>query len=209
MSTSWYRRFFGSTRGRLVTLLRRNSRTVDELAHELELTDNAVRAHLATLERDGFVRQHGVRHTGGAGKPAYAYELTPQAEYLFPRPYAAVLGELLNVFSSERPAEEVEAMLRDVGRRIAGQHSTADGDLRTRLEAATAALNELGGLAELEERDGVFTIRGYSCPLAALAPDHPEVCRLAEAFVAGVAGVDVRERCDRGPIARCRFESIA
>jgi predicted ArsR family transcriptional regulator len=46
-------RFFASTRGRIVTLLRRSSHTVEELAQALDLTDNAVRAHLATLERDG------------------------------------------------------------------------------------------------------------------------------------------------------------
>src|SRR6266496_4119842 len=76
-------RFFASTRGRIVTLLRRNSRTVEELAQELTLTDNAVRAHLATLERDGIVQQRGVRR--GSGKPSYIYDLTPEAEYLFPK----------------------------------------------------------------------------------------------------------------------------
>ena len=47
-------------------------------------------------------------------------------------------------------------------------------------EAAVAVLNELGGLAQLEERDGADVIQGYSCPLAALTPEHPEVCRMAE-----------------------------
>jgi len=31
--------------------------TVEELAQALDLTDNGVRAHLTTLERDGIVRQ--------------------------------------------------------------------------------------------------------------------------------------------------------
>lgn len=52
-------RFFASTRGRIVTLLRHSSHTVEELAEALDLTDNAVRAHLATLERDGVVQQRG------------------------------------------------------------------------------------------------------------------------------------------------------
>jgi predicted ArsR family transcriptional regulator len=50
-------RFFDSTRGQIVMMLRGATRTVDELAKELELTDNAVRAHLTTLERDGLVKQ--------------------------------------------------------------------------------------------------------------------------------------------------------
>src|SRR5207249_6425780 len=59
--TRWDERFFASTRGRIVQLLRRATSTVDELAEALGLTDNAVRAHLAILERDGLVQQKGVR----------------------------------------------------------------------------------------------------------------------------------------------------
>jgi predicted ArsR family transcriptional regulator len=48
-------------------------------------------------------------------------------------------------------------------------------------------LNELGGLAEIEEHDGRVVIRGYGCPLAAVTPDHPEVCRMAETLLTEVA----------------------
>ena len=89
----WDQRFFESTRGRVVSHLRRRRHTVEELAQELELTDNAIRAHLATLERDGIVRQQGVRR--GAGKPSYDYDLTPDAEALFPKAYEPVLRELI------------------------------------------------------------------------------------------------------------------
>ena len=67
-------------------------------------------------------------------------------------------------------------------------------------------LNGLGGLAELEEHDGGFVVRGYSCPLAGVTPAHPEVCRLAETLIAELAGVPVQERCDRGERPRCCFE---
>jgi predicted ArsR family transcriptional regulator len=71
VSTGWDRRFFDSTRGRIVTMLRRSNRTVEDLARALDLTDNGVRAHLAVLERDGIVRQRGsLRRTSGGGKPA-------------------------------------------------------------------------------------------------------------------------------------------
>jgi hypothetical protein len=75
-------------------------------------------------------------------------------------------------------------------RMVEGKTVPTDG-ARARLEAAAGVLNELGGLAELEEQDGTLVIRGYGCPLAAVTPDHPEVCRLAEALVAEVAGVSV------------------
>jgi predicted ArsR family transcriptional regulator len=207
LATNWDERFFESTRGRMVTLLRRSGRTVEELARSLGLTDNGVRAHLSVLERDGIVRQRGsVRRGSGGGKPAYVYELTSEAEDLFPKAYAPALGRLLDVLVERLGPEESEALLRSVGRRLVEGKTVPTDDTRARLEAAAGVLNELGGLAELEEQDGTFVIRGYSCPLAAVAPDHPEVCRLAEALVAEVAGVPVHEHCDRNERPRCCFE---
>ena len=196
-------RFLASTRGQIITLLRRASRTVEELAQALKLTDNAVRAHLATLERDGFVRQHGERR--GSGKPSYVYDLAPEAEQLFPKAYSQVLRQLLEVLNERLSSEEVEELMRKVGRRIAAKWSVSDRSLPARLELAVEVLNELGGLAELEQRDGVYLINGYSCPFAVVVPGHPEVCRLAQALLTEVAGVPVQERCDHSEPPRCHF----
>jgi predicted ArsR family transcriptional regulator len=208
LATNWDERFFESTRGQIVTLLRRSGCTVEELARAIGLTDNGVRAHLAVLERDGIVRQRGsVRRSSGSGKPAYVYGLTEQAEDLFPKAYEPALRRLLEVLSERLGSGESEALLRSVGRRLAEEHSTrADG---ARLESAVEVLNELGGLAELEEHDGSLVIRGYSCPLAGVTPDHPEVCRMVETLIAELAGVPVHERCDRGERPRCCFEVAA
>ena len=206
MATYRDQKFLESTRGRIVTLIRRASRTVDDLAQELDLTDNGVRAHLAVLERDGLVRQRGSVRRGGGGKPAYVYELTPQAEDLFPKAYEPVLRRLLDVLSEREGEEKSEALLRAVGGRLVEERDLPADDTRARLEVAAEVLNELGGLAELEEHDGGFVIRGYSCPLAGVTPDHPEVCRMVETLIAELAGVPVRERCDRGERPRCCFE---
>jgi predicted ArsR family transcriptional regulator len=207
LATRLDRNFFESTRGRVVTLLRRSGRTVEELARELGLTDNGVRAHLATLERDGIVRQRGsVRRGGGVGKPAFVYELTPDAEELFPKAYEPVLLRTLDAISERLGPEGLEALLRGVGRSLAEGKGVPSDDTRRRLETAVETLNELGGLAELEERNGGFVIRGYSCPLAAVTPNHPEVCRMVETLISELAGVPIQERCDRGARPRCCFE---
>jgi predicted ArsR family transcriptional regulator len=113
LATNWDERFFESTRGKIVTLLRRSGRTVEELARALSLTDNGVRAHLAVLERDGIVRQRGsVRRSSGGGKPAYVYGLTEQAEDLFPKAYEPALRRLLDVLSERLGSGESEALLR-------------------------------------------------------------------------------------------------
>jgi predicted ArsR family transcriptional regulator len=200
---NWNQRFFSSTRGRILTLLRRKKSTVEELAGELTLTDNAVRAHLATLERDGFVRQQGARR--GAGKPAFEYELAPEAENLFPKSYGQVLNELLQALEERMSKDELEATLRTVGRRIAARWNIPPGDLRVRLEAAIEVLNEMGGMAELERDNGTYVIRSYSCPLAAAVPAHREVCVLAETLLTELAGVPVHEHCECGERPQCRF----
>ncbi len=201
--TNWNQRFFTSTRGQIITLIRRSSRTVDELAQALDLTDNAIRAHLATLERDGFVKQHGVRR--GSGKPSYVYDLTSEAEYLFPKSYGQVLYQLLEVLNERMTSEELEDLLRTVGRRIAAKWKIPPGDLSVRLEAAVEVLNELGGMAELEIREGSYFIRGYSCPLSAAVPGHPEVCRLAETLLTEMVDVPVKEQCERNGKVTCYF----
>ena len=199
----WNQRFLASTRGRIVMLLRRNGHTVDELAQILNLTDNAVRAHLATLERDGFVRQIGERR--GSGKPAYIYELSPDAEQLFPKAYGPILRQLLEVLSEEMATNEVEALMRRTGLRLAEKQQIPTGDLQSRLQMAVNVLNELGGLAELKQRNGTFFIQGYSCPLAVVVPGHPEACRIAESLLTELVGLPVKECCDGKEPARCCF----
>jgi predicted ArsR family transcriptional regulator len=203
-STRWDQRFFSTTRGHIVSLLRRSGRTVDELAELVGLTDNAVRSHLATLERDGLVEQRGARR--GKGKPALAYQLTDAADSLFPKAHAPVLGELLSALADEVGQDGVDRLLQTTGRRIASGRVRLDASEQARLEEAVATLNELGGLVELEERDGQTLLRGYSCPLGAVAKDRPEVCRLAEALVAEIVGRPVHECCDRSERPRCCFQ---
>jgi predicted ArsR family transcriptional regulator len=115
--TRFDQRFLTSSRGQVVRLLRRGERTVDELARALGLTDNAVRSHLAALERDGLVRQAGLRR--GVSKPAYAYALTPAAERLFPKAYGTLLRLLLDVLAERLPPAALDEALRDVGHRVA------------------------------------------------------------------------------------------
>ena len=200
---NWNQWFFASTRGQIITLLRRSSRTVDELAQALELTHTAVRAHLAALERDGLVHQRSERR--GSGKPSSVYDLTPAAEYLFPKSYGQFLDQLLDVLGEHLPPDEVETLLRETGRRIAVEWKILPGDLHVRLEAAIEVLNDLGGLMEQETEGETLCIRGYRCPFAAVVREHPEVCNLAETLLSDLVGVPVQEHCERTGSVPCRF----
>lgn len=204
----WLDRLLTSTRGRVIALLRRSDRTTAELAEELDLTDNAIRAQLTALERDGLVRTGGQRRQG-VGKPAFIYELTPEAEKLFPRAYDDVLVDLIHALAERVGREETERILRAAGRRAAsGQEVPEGSSLRDRLDAGLAILGEMGGDGEVVEEGGRLRIRGYSCPLAAVVPHHPEACALLEELLTVALGVRVREVCDKGERPRCGFELV-
>lgn len=198
-------RFFESTRGQIVTMLRSSPCTVEELATRLELTDNAVRAHLSTLERDGLVRQSGIRR--GARKPHFTYALTEEADSLFPKAYDALLNQLIAVLKHRLSPAEIEDVLREVGRAVAA--NTPDGNdasLQGRVQKALKVLEAIGGSAEIEQQNDKIVIRANGCPLAAAVSVHPEVCRLAEALVGEIVQAPVVEKCDRGSRPQCRFE---
>ncbi len=100
----------GDSRNRLVVHLRRGLRTVGELARAVGLTPNAVRQHLAVLERDGIVvRRPSQRATGALprGKPATRYEIAPDAVVSFSRAYAPVLTALLTALPSHLAEPEL------------------------------------------------------------------------------------------------------
>jgi predicted ArsR family transcriptional regulator len=199
------KRFFESTRGRIVRLLRGTTCTVNELVEELELTDNAVRAHLLTLERDGLVRQAGVQR--GHRKPHYAYELTLEAESLFPKAYDSLLNQLITVLRARLAPKALREVLREVGRSLAASASTSKrGSVESRAENAVKVLATLGGVARVEKESDKLLIVSGSCPLAAAVAEHPEVCQLTEALVAEIVGTSVHEQCDRNGPPRCRFE---
>jgi predicted ArsR family transcriptional regulator len=189
----------------LVGLLRRATLTVEEMAKALGITDNAVRAQLASLERDGLVRQSGIRR--GAGKPSFSYTLTAEFEPVLSRAYLPLLVRLIRELGRQMPGDRLVEILRDVGQQWAREFPTPSGDRRTRAEAASALLNELGGVTEVEQRSDALYVRGYSCPLALLVRENPGVCQAIEALLAQLLGVPVREQCDRGgERMRCCFE---
>ena len=198
-------RFLETTRGQIVTLLRGSTCTVDELAVKLNLTDNAVRSHLATLERDGLVRQTGLRR--GLRKPHFTYALTEEADRLFPKAYDALLNQLIAVLKNRLNAGEIEDVLREVGRAVAGgMPEGQNGSLEGRGRKALNVLEAIGGSAQLELHDDRIAIQGNGCPLAAAVSVHPEVCQLAETLVSEIVKAPVEERCDRTARPQCRFE---
>lgn len=196
------------TSGRVAGLIRRAPMTVEELATELALTENAIRAHIARLVRAGFVRRSAWRRS--ATKPAAQYALTPQGELLFSRAYAPVLTELLHALARRTAPVTFRAILHEVGRRLF-PHVPEDAprtgaELEARVRAASARLNALGAVTAVEHASGYWRIRGFGCPLDLATRQYPEGCIAVAAIVSEFVGVPVRSCCERGERPRCCFD---
>ncbi len=190
-------------RSRLLALLRQEPRTVDELATGLGVTRNAVRVQLAALERDGMVHRAALRPS--LRRPAQTYAVTSEAEVLLSRLYAPVALSLVRELADRMDGDALRELFRAVGRRLAAELPRPRGDLRERAQAVSTLLNELGGLTEIETTEQEIVLRGYACPLAAIAAHQPSVCAAVEALVEALLERPAEEHCDRSGAPRCRF----
>jgi predicted ArsR family transcriptional regulator len=194
------------TRGRIIGLLRRSGLTANEIAAQLGLTHNAVRGHLAALQREGLVYESGSRRS--STRPAVVYDLLPEAEAGLSKAYIPFVAHLVRVLQERLTPAELDDVMRTVGRGLAADWPRAHGTLLRRVEGASRLLEDLGAPNEVDPLDGGFVIRGVSiCMLAQAVHGRPEVCRAIEALVTELVDVPVRECCDRsGERPRCCFE---
>jgi predicted ArsR family transcriptional regulator len=197
---------FGATRGKVLLLLCRGPRTVNELSEELGITDNAVRAQLANLQEDDLVRQVGLRP--GTRKPHVDYELTPKARQSFPQAHEPALRELVDVLHERLAPELARSLMKEAAQRLLAAWVGALHE-RGPERRADELLRKLDGVApgvSLENEGDHFRLRACGCPLASVTASHPEVCDLLSDILGDVLGTTVRDRCDRGESPRCCFE---
>ena len=203
------RQLLDTSRGRIVTLLRTGGLTADDVAAKLKLTASAIRAQLASMERDGVVQRVGQRP--GTTRPSQVFELTPEVEQLLSQAYVPLLTKMVGVFTRGLPTDTVHKLLREAGKELADEllgGARQSGSLRARVARVSALMNEQLGAVTHVEANGSYVIRGAACPLAALTGKHPGVCLAMESFVSEAVGAGVHECCDRTERPRCCFEIV-
>jgi len=198
---------FGTTRGRLLLLMCRGPRTVNELAEALGVTDNAVRAQLTNLQSDGLVRQGGLRP--GLRKPHVDYELTPKARRSFPTAHEPVLACLIDVLQERLDPAQARSLMKETARRLiaAWLGELREAEPRGRAWELLEKLRASAPGVSLEEEQGLLRVRACGCPLASVTESQPEICVLLAEVLGELLGTPVRERCDRNESPRCCFEA--
>jgi DeoR family suf operon transcriptional repressor len=202
------KQFLETSRGRIAALLQRGGLTAEEMASQLGLTTNAVRAQLSGMERDGLVRRAGQKR--GSTRPSHVFALTAEVEQLLSGAYVPLLTHLVRVFAGNLPPDQLKKIMRQSGKSLAAEFAATrhpSGSLDARVKVANELLKgQLGAVTTVARKNGGFLIRGVACPLAAITNKHPSVCLVMESFVQEIVGVPVRECCDRTERPRCCFE---
>ena len=200
----------GERQQQLLLLLLNNKAglTVDDLSAQLQITRNAVRQHLAALERDDLVRRGDTKPSGG--RPEQLYLLSDRGGELFPRRYSWFSELLIEAMASEIGRDAVGAKLeqmgRAVGRQLVGSGAAAP-DLGGRVAAMAKIMQELGYAARVAESPAAQTIDASNCVFHHLAAKFPEVCRFDLGLIGAFADatVDHQECMVRGG-RKCRFK---
>lgn len=165
--------------------------TIEGLVASLAITRTAVRQHLATLERDGYVRKEGLRTSGG--RPGYVYSLTPAGNELFPKQYswfsALVLERLRAQLGHEGLAVFMRQLAADVAAGLAPrlQGQSPDG----RIDELIRIMNELG--YDARRLGGAPPgLVASNCVYHHLAQLFPEVCEFDLGLMESLTGTRAR-----------------
>jgi len=192
------------TRDRIVRLLIGGRSTIESLAGALGITENAVRAQIALLQREGIVEIQG--EVKGSRRPAAVYGVRPGADVHFSRAYPAVLSNLTHVLAKKLSQAEFKDVMQELGQRLARSAPRPSGDPRERVTAALKFLKMLGSVAEVSEEKGKMVISSYGCPIAEAVSADSRSCLAMEALLKDLTGLPVAEHCDHGEHPSCRFE---
>ncbi len=192
------------TRDRIVRYLIKHQSTIESLATSLGVTQNAVRAQIALLQREGIVEIQG--EVKGTRRPAAVYGIRPGADIHFSRAYPVILSHLTHVLAQKLSQTEFKTVMREVGQRLASSVPRPSGDPRERITGALKFFKMLGSVAEMTEERGKIIISSYGCPISEVVTADARSCIAMVALLQDLTGLPVAERCDHSEHPSCRFE---
>jgi predicted ArsR family transcriptional regulator len=194
----------GGARDRIVRLLLERRNTIEALANKLGVTENAVRAQVALLQREGVVEVQG--EVKGTRRPAAVYGLRPGADIHFSNAYPVFLSQLVRVLAQKLSQTEFRSVMRALGKRLAGSVPRPAGDPRERVRAGLKFLKVLGSAAEMTAEKGMIIITSFGCPISEAVSADERSCIAMETLLKELTGLPVSERCEHGERPSCRFE---
>jgi len=177
---------------RILQLLKmRANMTVGQLTDALHISQMGVRQHLAILEAEGLVEHYQEKQ--GRGRPPHVYQLTDQANSLFPTTYANfAVGLMQEVAKFNGPGfinkvfrGRMKAQLEAYQLRLKGK------TLCERVKELARIRDEEGYMARFDENADDYVLIEHNCPIAVIAQEYPDVCEIETALFRQSLGAKV------------------
>jgi predicted ArsR family transcriptional regulator len=169
----------------------------DLLADDIGASRTGVLQQLRALESANLVTRQTVRH--GVGRPRHLYDVTADAQDLFPANYdglAAGLLAAIGAIGGDDLLEEVfAARRRQIGahfRERLAERLPADASLADRVRELAVIQDEHGYLSDaVLSPDGTIRLREHNCAIYRIAQHQPNACQAELELFREVLGADV------------------
>ncbi len=187
----------GLRRDLLVRLRMDGPSSPDQLATRLGASRTGVLQQLRALEDAHLVSRQTVKH--GVGRPRHLYDVTPDAQDLFPSTYDALASGLLSAIvavGGEQLIEEVfAARRRQLSDRVRDQLAdrvSPDAPIEDRVRGLAEIQAAQGYLADsVVGPDGTNQLREHNCAIFQVAKGTPSACQAELDLFKDVLGADV------------------
>lgn len=154
----------------------------DHLAAELGASRTGVLQQLRALESANLVSRQTVRH--GVGRPRHLYDVTTDAQDLFPANYdglaAGLVEAMMSVGGDDLIEEVFAARRRQLASRVRdhlAQRLPRGAPLADRVRELAVIQDELGYLCEaVVAGDGTIRLREHNCAIYHVARGEPAAC---------------------------------
>ena len=187
-----------NTNQRLISILRKNPLTINQLIEKLGLSRNAIVFQLGQLEAQALVERGQFVHTKQVGKPAVQYKAVKGQEDSLSTAYPAFSSLLIKQMSEQLPKVKMKFIMQKMGDEMA-QNLDIDESLpvEKRLNLARIFADSMGAATELTTKKNEFIIESHNCPLASVVRVDPCVCEVMASFFSNATGCKAEEMCDR------------
>ncbi len=199
----------GLRRELLIRLRHDGPSSPDQLAARIGASRTGVLQQLRALEQAGLVSRQTLRH--GVGRPRHLYDVTPDAQDLFPSNYDGLASGLLEAIGAVGGSDLVEevfaARRRQMGERIRRQLNERvgpDAPLAERVRELAVIQDAQGYLAEaVVDTDGTITMREHNCAIFDVARGARAACEAELAMFRDILGADVERETHIASGDRC------
>lgn len=166
-----------STRQTILHILKlQGAHSVGELALQLGVTEMAVRRHIQSLEKEGFLQSVLVRLP--KGRPRHRYMLSPEADKLFPKNYNVLALDLLAELEQEDSAMVGRLFERRKTRLAERYAERMQGkSLAEKVSILAQIQDESGYMVRVHpDEEGGFTLVEHNCPISNVAYRYQQAC---------------------------------